>query len=84
MSGVEKFIGTSMTFWGVAVTFLSAALPAIGPFLGLDVGPGEVGDLGAKGTSLLQALGGFVGAVIAIIGRLRADSPATLNPAKKS
>jgi hypothetical protein len=74
----SKWIGKSLTFWGIAVTFLSTVLPAVGPFIGLDVTPGEVSEVGTSVTTALQAIGGAIGTVMAIIGRMRAKAPATL------
>jgi hypothetical protein len=74
----SKWIGKSLTFWGVAVTFLSTVLPAVGPFIGLDITPGEVTEAGSSITAALQALGGAIGTIMAIWGRMRASKPATL------
>lgn len=70
-----KWWGQSMTIWGVLVTAVSTVLPALAPVIGLDL-PGElVEDAGGKVTDAVQAIGGLLGTLVAIAGRLRASQP---------
>lgn len=61
----------SLTIWGTIVTFLSAVAPAIGSLIGLDVTAGDVQAVGNGVTQAIQAIGGVVGTVMAIYGRVR-------------
>jgi lysozyme family protein len=70
-----KWWGHSMTIWGVLVTMLSTVLPALGPVIGLDITPELVRQLGDNVVHLGQALGGLIGTVLAIYGRVRATTP---------
>jgi uncharacterized protein (TIGR02594 family) len=70
-----KWWGQSMTIWGVLVTAASTVIPALAPVIGLEL-PGElVQDAGGKVADTLQALGGLLGTLMAIAGRLRASQP---------
>ncbi len=70
-----KWWGHSMTIWGTIITALSTVLPAVGPLIGLDITADMVRELGQSLTQLIQALGGIVGIVLTILGRLRAVQP---------
>jgi uncharacterized protein (TIGR02594 family) len=70
-----KWWGESLTIWGTIVTTLSTVLPVVGPLIGLDVTGEMVRDLGQNLTQLVQALGGVIGIIMTIAGRLRAVQP---------
>jgi uncharacterized protein (TIGR02594 family) len=70
-----KWWAHSMTIWGVIVTTLSTVLPAIGPALGLNITADLIQQLGDNVVVFGQALGGLVGTVLAIYGRVRASAP---------
>jgi uncharacterized protein (TIGR02594 family) len=70
-----KWWGHSVTIWGVLVTALSTVLPALGPVIGLDITPELVRQLGDNVVQVSQALGGLIGTVLAIYGRVRASAP---------
>jgi uncharacterized protein (TIGR02594 family) len=70
-----KWWATSMTVWGIAVTALSTVLPALGPLLGLNLTAELIRQLGDNVVVFGQALGGLVGTILAIYGRLRASGP---------
>jgi lysozyme family protein len=70
-----KWWATSMTVWGIAVTALSTVLPALGPLLGLNLTAELIRQLGDNVVVFGQALGGLVGTVLAIYGRVRASAP---------
>jgi uncharacterized protein (TIGR02594 family) len=70
-----KWWGHSMTVWGILVTTLSTVLPAIGPLLGLNITAELVHQLGDNVVVFGQALGGLIGTVLAIYGRVRASAP---------
>ena len=70
-----KWWGESMTIWGVIVTALSTVLPVIGPVIGIDVSGEMVRMLGEQVVQIAQAIGGLVGTLMAIYGRMRAEAP---------
>lgn len=70
-----KWWGESMTIWGVILTAASTVLPVIGPLLGFDITAEMVQQLGKQVTEVVQALGGVIGTLLAIYGRMRATQP---------
>lgn len=73
-NAITKWWGSSVTIWGVVITALSTVLPAIGPILGIDITAELVRQLGDNVVQMGQALGGLVGTVLAIYGRVRATT----------
>lgn len=70
-----KWWGQSLTIWGVLITALTSVVPAIGPAIGVDI-PGDlVSDAGGQVVNTVQAVGGLIGTLMAIFGRMRADQP---------
>jgi len=69
-----KWWGNSVTIWGVAVTALSTVLPALAPLVGLNISGDLVRQLGSDVVAVGQAVGGLVGTVMAIYGRVRATA----------
>jgi hypothetical protein len=70
-----KWWGQSMTIWGVTITALSTVLPVLAPAVGLDLTPELVRQLGDNVLQVGQAVGGLIGTVLAIYGRVRASAP---------
>jgi hypothetical protein len=70
-----KWWAHSMTLWGVVVTTLSTVLPAIGPVIGFNITAELIHQLGDNVVVFGQALGGLIGTVLAIYGRVRASGP---------
>jgi hypothetical protein len=73
-SGDAKWWGDSMTIWGVIITSLSTVLPTIGPLHGLNITADLVHQIGDQLVQVVQALGGLVGTVLTIYGRMRATT----------
>lgn len=69
-----KWWGQSMTIWGALLTAMSTVLPLLGPILGLDLTPDLVQRLGQDVVVLVQALGGVIGTILTILGRMRATT----------
>ena len=69
-----KWWGNSVTIWGVIVTALSTVLPTLGPLLGLDITADLIRQLGADVVAVVQAVGGLIGTILAIYGRVRATT----------
>lgn len=74
-----KWWAHSLTVWGTLITALSTVLPIIGPFIGLDVSGAIIVSFGEQVTHILQALGGLIGTLMAIAGRIRASAPLQQN-----
>jgi len=70
-----KWWGESITIWGVIVTALATVAPVLGPLIGLDVTAEMVQQLGQQVVEIAQAVGGVIGTLMAIYGRVRATSP---------
>ena len=69
-----KWRGNSITIWGAIVTALSTVLPALAPLIGLNVTADLVRQLGTDIVAVGQAVGGLVGTIMAIYGRVRATA----------
>lgn len=80
MQTEPKWWGQSMTIWGALLTALSTVLPLIGPLVGLDISAAMVRELGSQVVVVIQALGGLIGTVMTIYGRMRAVAPLTSRP----
>ena len=70
-----KWWGSSITIWGALITALSTVLPALGPVIGIDVTSDLVHQLGNQIVTTAQAIGGLIGTVLTIYGRMRATGP---------
>lgn len=70
-----KWWGSSITIWGAIITGLSTVLPALGPALGIDITGDLVREAGAGIVQTVQAVGGLVGTLMTIYGRVRARQP---------
>ncbi len=70
-----KWWGESVTIWGVVLTTLSTVAPVIGPLFGFDITSDMVHQLGEQVTAVVQALGGVIGTLMTIYGRVRATQP---------
>lgn len=70
-----KWWGNSMTIWGAMITTLSNVLPAVGPLIGIDITAEMIRDLGQNATQAIQAIGGIIGILLTIAGRMRAVQP---------
>ena len=74
------FFLKSKRFWGMFIAAATAILPAVGTLVGWDIKPGLVVDLGAAGSNALEAVGGFVGLALMLIGSMKAKGPMVLKP----
>ncbi len=70
-----KWWGRSMTIWGAIITGLSTVLPALGPAFGIDVTGDLVHEAGEGIVQTVQAVGGLLGTIMTIYGRVRASKP---------
>ena len=70
-----KWWGQSITIWGAIITGLSTVLPALGPAFGVDITGDLVREAGAGIVQTVQAVGGLLGTIMTIYGRVRATRP---------
>ncbi len=70
-----KWWGESLTIWGVIVTGLSTVVPVIGPIIGIDITADMIELLGKQVIQVAQAVGGLVGTLMTVYGRMRATTP---------
>jgi lysozyme family protein len=70
-----KWWGQSITIWGAIITGLSTVLPALGPAIGVDITGDLVREAGQGIVQTVQAVGGLVGTILTIYGRVRASTP---------
>ncbi len=70
-----KWWGQSMTIWGAIITGLSTVLPALGPAFGIDITGDLVREAGEGLVQTVQAVGGLIGTLMTIYGRVRASQP---------
>lgn len=70
-----KWWGQSITIWGAIITGLSTVLPALGPALGVDITSDLVRELGDGIVQTVQAVGGLIGTLMTVYGRMRASQP---------
>lgn len=68
-----KWWGQSITIWGAIITGLSTVLPALGPIIGVDITGDLVREAGEGIVQTVQAVGGLIGTVMTIYGRMRAS-----------
>ncbi len=69
-----KWWGTSLTIRGALLSAVSAALPALGAVVGIDLSGESVRQLGEQTVVVVQAVGGLAGMLMTISGRLRATA----------
>jgi uncharacterized protein (TIGR02594 family) len=70
-----KWWGQSITIWGAVITGLSTVLPALGPAFGIDITGDLVREAGEGIVQTAQAVGGLIGTLMTIYGRVRATKP---------
>ena len=70
-----KWWGQSITIWGAVITGLSTVLPALGPAFGIDITGDLVREAGTGIVQTVQAVGGLLGTLMTIYGRVRATKP---------
>lgn len=73
-----KWWAQSKTMWGTLITAAATVIPAIGPALGIVLPADIIQTFGDQAITAVQALAGLFGTVLAIYGRLKADTPLAL------
>jgi len=74
----SKWIGTSVTFWGIVISVAATVSPFLSQLVGINVSPSDVQEIGTQGTQWLQATGALIGAIIALYGRVHASQKVVL------
>lgn len=69
-----KWWGGSLTIWGALLTAVTTVAPALFAALGIDLPIDLIQRLGSDVVTLVQAIGGLVGTILTIVGRLRAST----------
>lgn len=67
-----KGLWFSKTFWGTIIAFLTAVLPQLGEYLGVNITPAMVQTIGDNLWGIIQAIGGVFGTALAVYGRINA------------
>lgn len=80
MNDNSKWWAESLTVWGTIVTALSTILPAVGPFIGVDISAELIQHFGDTVAKLIQIIGGITGTSMALYGRARATTKLTRRP----
>ena len=74
-TATAKWWGESLTIWGVVLTALTTVAPALFAAAGIDMPATLIERLGRDILAVVQAVGGLVGTVITVAGRIRARGP---------
>jgi lysozyme family protein len=75
-----KWWGGSLTIWGALLTAFTTVAPTLFAAFGFNLTVGLVQRLGSDIVTLVQAVGGLVGTIMTITGRLRATTRIGLRP----
>ncbi len=70
-----KWWGESLTIWGALLTAVSTVAPAVFAAFGIDMPVELLRTFGRDVAAVFQAVGGLVGTVMTIFGRIRAKQP---------
>lgn len=74
----SKWWLSSKTMWGTLITAAATVIPVIGPAVGVVLPADIITTFGDQAITAAQALAGLFGTVLAIYGRLKADTPLVL------
>lgn len=85
MDAAPKWVVWSVTMLGAAVVAVTNVLPSVNGLLGLvwpghSIEPSWITDFGTYATKTIEGVGGLIGLVMVIYGRLVAKQPLTLLP----
>lgn len=73
--GQGKWWPQSKTVWGALITAVTTVLPLIGPLIGINISADLIKLLGDQTVAVVQALGGLVGTLLTLYGRVTASAP---------
>ncbi|HVZ05144.1 TIGR02594 family protein [Hyphomicrobium sp.] len=74
----SKWWAHSKTLWGTLITAAATVIPAVGPALGIVLPADIIQTFGDQALTAVQAMAGLFGTILAIYGRLKADTPLSL------
>jgi len=63
---------SSMTIWGTLLTAITTVLPVLGVVIGIKITPDLAERLGQDIVLVVQAVGGLIGTIMALLGGSRA------------
>ncbi|MBA2124683.1 TIGR02594 family protein [Hyphomicrobium methylovorum] len=78
----SKSWARSRTIWGTLITAAATVIPALGPAVGIVIPADVIQVFGDQAVTLAQALTALFGTILAIYGRLKADTPLALRKVK--
>lgn len=73
----EKWWARSKTIWGTIITAAATVLPLIGPIIGIEIPAEVIKQAGEQTLSVVQAVLGLIGTLLALYGRTHASSAIT-------
>jgi len=74
----SKWWAHSKTLWGTLITAAATVIPALAPAIGVVLPADMITTFGDQAMTAVQAVTGLFGTLLAIYGRLKADTPLTL------
>jgi uncharacterized protein (TIGR02594 family) len=77
-AGDGKWWAQSKTMWGTLITAAATVLPVLAPAFGVSLPADIIKTFGDQTVTVVQALAGLFGTVLAIYGRFKADTALTL------
>ncbi len=74
----SKWWAQSKTLWGTLITAAATVIPVLGPVIGITLPADVIKTFGDQTITAVQGVAGLFGTVLAIYGRLKADTALTL------
>ena len=74
---------SSMTIWGTLLTAMTTVLPIFGVLVGVSITPDLADRLGQDIVLVVQAVGGLIGTVMALLGGSRAVTLLNRKPSRR-
>jgi hypothetical protein len=72
---MNKYFLTSKRIWGIIITAATAVVPVVSKYLGHEISPAAITQLGDSVTAAINAVGAAVGIVLAFWGSVVAQGP---------
>jgi lysozyme family protein len=72
----------SMTIWGTLLTAITTVLPLVGVVVGINITPDLAEQISQNIVLVIQAIGGLVGTLMALVGRARATALLQTRPSR--
>jgi hypothetical protein len=72
---MNKYFLNSKRIWGVIITTATAVVPVVSKYLGHEINPAAITQLGDSVTSAINAVGAAAGVALALWGAIVAQGP---------